>query len=202
MLDYNQIKPRVYFVLDGEPYECLESQVAKKNRGKPSNQTKIKSLISGKVLEKTFHASDKVPEAEIENREIKYLYQKRAPQGVLSRNGAHLNEIWFCLPDNPRERFMLDEHIIGDRLRYIKENDVIKGIYFEDEVIDIKIPIKVELKVVDAPEAVKGNTSSGATKRVTFENGLELFVPLFIKEGEVLVVNTEKGEYVERAKSD
>lgn len=189
MLDYNQIKQRVYIVLDGEPYEVLESQVAKKNRGKPSNQTKIKSLVSGKVIEKTFHASDKVPQAEIETREIKYLYQKR-------------DEIWFCEPENPKERFMLDADIIGDRLKYIKENDVIKGIYFKDEIIDIKIPIKVELKVVEAPDAVKGNTSSGATKRVTFENGLELFVPLFIKEGEVLVVNTEKGEYVERAKGD
>ena len=188
MLDYNQIKPRVYFVLDGEPYECLESQVAKKNRGKPSNQTKIKSLVSGKVLEKTFHASDKVLEADIENRDIKYLYQKR-------------DEIWFCNPENPKERFMLDEGVVGDRLKYLKGNDIIKGIYFEDEVIDIKIPIKVALEVVDAPDAVKGNTSSGATKRVTFENGLELFVPLFIKKGEILVINTDKGEYVERAKS-
>lgn len=187
MLDYNHIKPRVYFVLDGEPYECLESQVAKKNRGKPSNQTKIKSLITGKVIEKTFHASEKVQEAEIDTRPIKYLYRKR-------------DEIWFCDPEDPSNRFMLDESLVADKLPYLKENDVIKGVYFEDEVIDIKIPIKVTLKVVDAPEAVKGNTSSGATKRVCFENGLELFVPLFIKEGEELVVNTEKGEYVERAK--
>ncbi len=188
MLDYNQIKPRVYFVLDGEPYECLEARVAKKNRGKPSNQTTIKSLISGKVIEKTFHASDKVAEAEIEKRDIKYLYHKQ-------------EEVWFCDPHNPKERFRLEKNIIDDHLTYIKENDVIKGVYFEDEVIDIIIPIKVELKVVDAPEAVKGNTSSGATKRVTCENGLELFVPLFIKEGDVLIINTEKGQYVERAKS-
>ena len=188
MLDYNHIKPRVYFVLDGEPYECLSSLVSKKNRGKPSNQTKIKSLVSGKVVERTFHASDKVEEAEIESREIRYLYQKK-------------DELWFAKPTDPKDRFTLEAGVLGDRLRYLKENDVIKGIYFQERIIDLAIPIKVTLEVVEAPEAVRGNTSSGATKRVRLENGLELFVPLFVREGDLVVVNTEKGEYVERAKT-
>ena len=185
MLNYNQIVQRKYIILDDEPYEVIENQVAQKNRGKPSNQTKIRNLITGSVISKTFHASDKVHEAELEKRDIKYLYKKR-------------DEIWFSDPNDPKDRFELDGTIIADALPYLKEGDVIKGVYFDDELISVKIPIKVELVVTEAADAVKGNTSSGATKRVTLENGLEVFVPLFIKQGDVLVINTEKGEYVER----
>lgn len=187
MLDYNEIKPRKYIVVDGEPYEVMENHVARKSQGKPSNQTKIKSLISGKTVEKTFHVSDSVHEADIENKNIKYLYQKG-------------QEIWFCAENDPKDRFMLTEQVLENKLQFLKQNDVVKGMYFEDEVIGIKIPIKVTLKVTEAPPAVKGNTSSGATKRVTLENGLEIFTPLFINEGDSVVVNTDKGEYAERAK--
>ncbi|MFW0871419.1 MAG: elongation factor P [Patescibacteria group bacterium] len=185
MLEYNQIKPREYIVLDSEPYEVLENHVIKKNRGKPSNNTKLKSLKTGKVIEKTFHASDKVAQAEIYERDIKFLYRKR-------------DEIWFADAYDPRDRFMLEEQIIKDALPYLKENDVVKGVYFGNEIINIKIPIKVTLEVVEAPDAVKGNTSSGATKEVVLENGLRLFVPLFISVGDKLVINTQKGEYSER----
>jgi len=187
MLNYNEIKPRAYIVLDGEPYEVIDNHVARKSQGKPSNQTKIKSLLSGKTIEKTFHVSDTVEEADISNNDIKYLYQKS-------------HEIWFCDPENPSNRFMLEESVLEDKLQYIKQNDVIKGVYYNEEVIGIKIPIKVTLQVTEAPPAVKGNTSSGATKRVVLENGLEVFTPLFINEGDSIVVNTDKGEYSERAK--
>ena len=185
MLNYNEVIPRKYVVLDGEPYECVDAQVSRKSQGKPSNQTKLKNLRSGKVVAHTFHVSDNVHEAEIERRDIKYLYQKR-------------NELWFSDPTNPKERFLLNFALVEKELPYIKENDIIQGIYFNEEIIGVKIPIKVNLLVTEAPEAVKGNTSSGATKRVTLENGLELFVPLFVKEGDTIVVNTEKGEYAER----
>jgi len=187
MLDYNEIKPRKYIVVDGEPYEVIENHVARKSQGKPSNQTKIKSLISGKTVEKTFHVSDSVHEADIENKDIKYLYQKG-------------QEVWFCAANDPKDRFMLGESVLEDKLQFLKGNDIVKGMYFDEEVIGIKIPIKVTLTVKEAPPAVKGNTSSGATKRVTLENGLEVFTPLFINEGDKIVVNTEKGEYAERAK--
>lgn len=187
MLDYNQIKPRAYIVLDGEPYEVIENHVARKSQGKPSNQTKIKSLISGKTIERTFHVSEKVHEADIENRNIKYLYQKG-------------QEVWFCAENDPKDRFMLAHTVLEDKLQYLKGNDIVKGIYFEEEVIGIKIPIKVNLAVKEAPPAVKGNTSSGATKKVVLENGLEVTTPLFISEDDVLVINTERGEYVERFK--
>ena len=188
MLNYNEIKPRKYIVVDGEPFEVIDNHVARKSQGKPSNQTKIKSLISGKSVEKTFHVSDKVEEADIENKNIKYLYQKGT-------------EVWFCAENDPKDRFMLGESVLEDKLKFVKQNDIIKGVYFDEEIIGIKIPIKVTLKVTEAAAAVKGNTSSGATKKVTLENGYEVFTPLFINEGDSVVVNTEDGSYSERAKS-
>lgn len=182
MLDYNKITPRTVIVMDGEPYECVENQVSRKSQGKPSNQTKLKHLKTGKVVAATFHASDKAEEALLERRDIKYLYRKR-------------DEVWFCDPQDPKNRFELDLGMIEQELKYIKENDVIQGLYFDDELISVKIPIKVELTVTEAADAVKGNTSSGALKRVTLENGHEIMVPLFIKEGQVIIVNTETGEY-------
>ncbi len=188
MLNYSEVKPRVYIDLDGEPYEVIDSLIAKKNRNKPHNQTRIKSLRTGKSIERTFHASEKVAEAEIENKNIKYLYTNRG-------------ETWFCAENDPKDRFPMDEDLVSDKMKFMKENDVVKGVYFNDEIINIKIPIKVTLVVKESPDAVKGNTSSGATKRIVMENGLEVFVPLFIKEGERLVINTEKNEYVERDNS-
>jgi len=187
MLNYNEIKPRKYIIVDGEPYEVIENHVARKSQGKPSNQTKIKSLLSGKTIERTFHVSETIEEAEIENKNITYLYQKR-------------EEIWFCSENDPSDRFMLSEQVLEGKLQYLKQNDTVKGVYFDDEVIGIKIPIKVTLKVKASPPAVKGNTSSGATKRVTLENGYEVFTPLFISEGDGVVINTDTGEYAERAK--
>lgn len=185
MLDYNEIKPRMYIVVDGEPYEVIESQVSRKQANKPVNKTKIKSLASGKVIEKVFHVSDKAQEADVESRPIKYLYNNR---------GMY----WFCMPDNPKERFSLDEEIIGDAGKYLKENSEINALFFEDEIINIKLPIKMEFAVKEAPPAVKGNTATGATKQVVLETGHTVNAPLFINEGDIISVNTETGEYVGR----
>ncbi len=187
MLDYNEIKPRKYIVLDDEPYEVVENHVARKSQGKPSNQTKLRHMKSGKVIAQTFHVSDSVEEADIENREIKYLYQKG-------------DEIWFCAPTNPKDRFTIEKSIIERELQFMKENDVVTGVYFnEDELIGLRIPIKVTLEVTEAPPAVKGNTATGASKKIVLENGLEITAPLFINQGDKVVVNTEKKEYVERS---
>ncbi len=186
MLNYNEIKPRKYIVVDGEPYEVVDNHVARKSQGKPSNQTKLKSLLNRRVVEMTFHASDTVQEAEIETRDIKYLYQKG-------------NEIWFCSAEDAKDRFTVELSIIERELAYIKQNDVVPGTYFGEQLIGVKIPMKVTLSVSEAAPAVKGNTATGATKRVKLENGLEVVTPLFIKEGDKVVVNTDTNEYVERA---
>ncbi len=187
MLSYNEIKRGRFIVFQEEPYKVLESTISKKNRNKPNNQTKIKSLISGKTLEKTFHSSDSVKEADLSRENIKYLYIKN-------------DEVCFCIDQKPKERFFLNFSEIKDKLKFLKQNDVILGLYFEEKLIDLIIPDKVTLKVKNSPPAVAGNSATSASKKITLENDLEIFVPLFIKEEDFIIINTEKGEYVERKK--
>ncbi len=186
MLNYNDITPKKYIDLDGEPYEVISSQVSRKQANKPVNKTKIKSLISGRVIEKVFHVSDKAKEADTETRTIKYLYSNR-------------NEYWFSDKDDPSKRFNLPEDVVGKMSNFIKENSLIEALVFNDEVIGIKIPVKVDLAVKEAPPAVKGNSATGATKQVTLETGLIVNTPLFINEGDIISINTDTGEYTARA---
>jgi elongation factor P len=152
---------------------------------KPVNQTKLRNLKSGKVTEKSFHQSETIDEADVEYEDITFLYHNRG-------------EYWFCEKGKPGNRFKLDEEIIGDRGHFLKQDSDVEAMRFDDEIIGIHLPIKMELKVTDAPPAVKGNTVQGGTKVVTLETGATVNAPMFINEGDILRVNTETGEYVER----
>ncbi|OGG63532.1 hypothetical protein A3D66_00285 [Candidatus Kaiserbacteria bacterium RIFCSPHIGHO2_02_FULL_50_9] len=185
MLEYNQITPHQYIVLDGAPHEVLSSHVFRKQMRKPVNQTKLKNLITGKVTERAFHATEQAQEAEIETRKVKYLYQNR-------------EEYWFCEENNPSKRFSLSEELIGDGGKFMKANALVELAIFQEKIIGVKLPIKVELKVTEANPAVKGNTVQGGTKQVTLETGTTVNVPMFINEGDIIRINTETGEYVER----
>ena len=185
MLDYNEIKPRKYVVMEGEPYEVLTSHVFRKQMRKPVNATKLKNLMTGKVMEYSFHASEKAEEAEILSREVNYLFNNRG-------------EYWFCEKNDPSKRFSLTEDFIGDQGKFMKPNAPVELLSFQDRNIGIKLPIKVELKVKDAPPGIKGNTAQGGTKLVTLETGAAINAPLFINEGDILRINTDTGEYVER----
>jgi elongation factor P len=171
--------------MDGDPYLVLSNSISKKDRQKASNNVRMKNLRTGNVIEKTFHQSDVLEEADLSKRTVKYLYENRG-------------EYWFCEPNNPRERFNLDHDVVGDLKDYVTENSEVEALVFNDEIMSITIPIKVELKVKEAPDAVKGNTSSGATKEAVLETGFALQVPQFINEGDVVAVNTDTGEYSAR----
>lgn len=186
MLDYSEIVERKYIILDGDPYEVLSSHVFRKQQRKPVNATKLKNLITGKVTEMSFHVSEKVEEAEIDKKEVKYLYNSRG-------------EFWFCEMNDPSKRFKLLEDAIGNGAKFMKTNSTINLLMFGEKIIGVKLPIKVELKVTEAHEATKGNTAQGATKQVVVETGATVNVPMFIKEGEIIRINTEDGQYVERA---
>jgi elongation factor P len=186
MLNYNEITKRKYIDIDGEPYEVVASQVSRKQANKPVNKTKIKSLISGKVVEKVFHVSDKAQEADLETKKIKYLYANRG-------------EYWFCEENDPSKRFALGEDVASEVAKFVKANGLVDAVIYDKEVIGIKLPIKVELVVKEAPPAVKGNTAQGGTKQITLETGYTTYAPLFINEGDVVRINTESGEYTERA---
>ena len=184
-LQYNEVTAKRTIIMDGDPYLVLSASLSKKDRQKASNSTKLKNLRTGATIDRTFHQADVFDEAELEKRTVKYLYHNRG-------------EYWFCDPDNPRDRFQLADDVVGDLADFVTENSVIEAKVFNDEILTIVVPIKVELVVKEASEAVKGNTSSGATKEVTLKTGYRLQVPQFINQGDTISVNTETGEYSER----
>lgn len=186
MLEYNEILPKRVILLDGEPYEVLDAHVFRKQQRKPVNQTKLRHLITGKVTEQAFHVSEKVEEADLSTKNVKYLYQNRS-------------EWWFCNEKNPADRFSLSEDTVGQGGKFLKTNSIVEALVFDEKVIGLKLPIKVELKVTEAPPAVKGDTRQGGSKQVVLETGATINAPLFINEGDVVRINTELGEYVERA---
>lgn len=193
VLNYNEIKERKYIVLDGDPYEVLDSHVFRKQQRKPVNQTKLRNLISGSVRQETFHSADTAEEADLQHSEATFIFKKE------SKKDSSV-EYWFCEVGDRSKRFELDSSIIGDKMKFIKENQNVETLVFNEKIIGIEIPVKVELKVVEAVPAVKGNTATGAVKTVKLETGLEINVPLFINEGEILSINTDKCQYVERVK--
>ncbi len=185
MLTYTDLKPSICIIVDGEPYVVLEYSFVRKQQRKPVVQTKIKSLVSGRVLEKSFYPRDAVEEAEIEKRPVKFLYHNKG-------------EYWFCNPDNPACRFKLERELIGSAADFLKANSLVNASYFDEKIISVTLPIKIDLKVVEAPPAVRGNTAQGVTKQVKLETGVMLNVPIFISAGDVVRINTDSGEYVER----
>jgi len=191
MLSYNEIKERRYIILNDEPYEVVDSHVFRKQQRKPVNQTKLRNLINGSIRQETFHVNDTVKEAELSKRKIKYIFKKYNRQN-------EADEFWFCEISDTANRFMLDEAMIGNTKKFMKENSDVEALVFNEKVIGITLPIKVDLKVKEAPPAVRGNTANAANKQITLETGAVINAPIFIVEGEIVRVNTETGEYVER----
>lgn len=185
MLEYNEIKPKKIIVFEGAPYEVLDSHVFRKQQRKPVNATKLKNLMTGKVTEYSFHQSEKAEEADIKEMTAVYLYKKRG-------------ERWFSEKGNPSNRFMIAEDVLGDGARFMKENTEVALLSFGDKTIGVKLPIKVTLKVVEAPPSTRGNTAQGGSKQVKLETGTMIPVPLFINEGDTIEINTESGDYVQR----
>ncbi len=185
VLSYNEITLKKVIIYNGEPCLVVATHVFRKQQRKPVNITKLKSLITGKVIEQTFHQNETAEEADIESKPIEYIYSNKG-------------EYWFHPEGKPGERFSLADDIVGEEIRFLKPKSVIDAVIFDERVIGIKMPIKVELEVTEAMPAVKGNTSQGATKEVTLETGAKLMVPMFINEGDIVSINTDTGEYSER----
>lgn len=192
-LDYDEIKPRKFILVDDVPFEILESHVARTQKRKPQNQVRMRNMLNGKVVPGTFHASDTAQEAEITRKEAIFLY-------------ANKGEYWFCDPKDRAKRFQIDADVIGDQAKYLKDNTEVDVKVFtlddEERYIGVTLPIKMTFEVKDAPPAIKGNTASGGGKLVTLETGAQVTTPFFIEVGEKIIVNTDTGEYVERVKTE
>lgn len=185
ILSYNEIVQKTVIDYNGEPYEVLSSHVFRMQQRKPVNQTKLRNLISGKVTEISFHQSETVPEADIEKMKAQYLYTNRG-------------ESWFAEEGNAKNRFSFPEASVADKVKWLRTNSTVEVLVFKDEPITVSIPVKVDLSVKEAPPAVRGDTATGGDKKVVLETGAVVSTPLFINEGDVLKINTDTGEYVER----
>ncbi len=185
ILEYNEIVIRKMIIHEDEPYEVLDSHVFRKQMRKPVNAVKMRNMISGRVIEASFQATDKVEEADIENVKVKYLFTNKG-------------EWWFCDENNAAKRFKLLDTLIGDSRKFLKPNMIIDVKYFGELPIGVKLPIKIDLEVTEAPPAVKGDTAKGGNKFITLETGAEILAPMFIEPGDIVRVNTETGEYTER----
>lgn len=185
MLEYNEITVGKVIIYNGEPWEVLSAHVFRKQQRKPVNATKLRNLITGRVTENSFHVSEKAEEADITNKDIKFIYLAKG-------------EYWFHEANDPSKRFSMSEEAIGYGAKFLKKNTIAKAMVFEDKIIGVKLPIKVELKVVEAPPSIKGNTAQGGNKIVIVEGGASVNAPLFINEGDTIRVHTETGEYVDR----
>ena len=180
----NDLKPKTYFIYEGQPFVVLETHHLKMQQRRPTVQVSMRNLINGKNLERNFAQSDVFESADVERQKVKYLY-------------AHRGQYWFSYENDPK-RFELTAEIIGDTAKFLKANTIIDAIAFEGTIISIELPIKMEFKVTEAPPAIRGDTAQGGVKQVTIETGVSINAPLFIDSGDTILVNTETGQYVER----
>jgi elongation factor P len=185
MISYSDIKKGDKIILNKQPHEIIEASLMFKGRGHSTLQARIKNLITGTIMQDTFHPSDQFEEADLERIKVKFVYAAK---------GKYV----FCYENDPSKRFELTEEQIGNASGFLKPNGVMEGLVFEGRVINIILPIKINLKVTQAPPGVKGDRAQGGNKIVTLETGAEIAVPLFIEQGDIIEINTEKEEYVRR----
>lgn len=186
MVNVNDIKNGMTVEDEGSVFQVVEFQHVKPGKGAAFVKMKLRNLRTGSIIEKTYNSSVKLAKANIQRKPMQYLYQA--------------GDAYSFMDMNTYEQVELSSSQIGDDLKYLKENLTVDLIYFGEELIGLNLPEKIDYLVTETEQAVKGNTSSGAQKDATLENGMTIKVPLFINEGESVIVSTEDGKYVSRSK--
>jgi len=185
VLSYNEILPKTIIDYNNEPYEVLSSHIFRMQMRKPVNQTKLRHLVSGKVIEISFHQNETAHEADVDTLQAHYLYTARG-------------ESWFAEEGNQKNRFSLPGESVCDKVQWLAPNAIVQALTYEEKPMTITIPVKVELEVREAPPTIKGNTATGGTKTVVLNTGAKVNVPLFINAGDIVRINTDTGTYTER----
>jgi elongation factor P len=181
-----EFKKGLKIELDGVPYTIVDFQHVKPGKGGAFVRTKLKSLLTGRVLDQTFRSGEKVKRPDLMEREMQYLY----------REGDS-----FCMMDNETyEQIMLTEDQVGEARLYLTENLDVKILFFNQQPVAVEVPLFVELEVAQTEPGVKGDTAAGGTKPASLESGVTIQVPLFINEGDRVRVDTRTGSYMERVK--
>lgn len=181
----NDLKNGMIVMIEGLPYQVLEIKHLHMGRGGSSAQTRIRNLKTSQVFSRNFKPADTFGEADIEKKKLMFVYQ-------------HKGEFVFTEKNNPKNRFALAENQLGGITQWLKPHTECEAIFLENNLLTVSLPIKLDLKVIEAPPGIKGDTAQGGTKAVVTETGAKIYVPLFISEGDTIRVNTETGEYVER----
>ena len=184
MISAGDFKNGVTLEIEGNIYQILEFQHVKPGKGAAFVRTKLKNIISGGVVEKTFRPTEKFPKAHIERKDMQYLYSD--------------GELYHFMDVETYDQIALNEDAIGDSLKFVKENEMVQICSQKGNVFAVEPPLFVELEIIDTEPGFKGDTAQGATKPATVETGAVVYVPLFVEMGDKLKIDTRTGEYLSR----
>jgi len=185
VISVNDLKTGLTIETDGSIWRVVDFQHVKPGKGAAFVRSKLRNLRSGAIQEKTFRAGEKVGKAQIDNRKMQYLY---------ADGNSHV-----FMDNNTYDQVELQADQLEHELQFLQENMNVTIIMYEGETLGVQLPKTVELQVTESEPGIKGDTATGATKEATLETGLTIQVPLFVNQGDVLVINTDEGEYVSRA---
>jgi len=184
MISAGDFRNGVTLELDGQIFQVVEFQHVKPGKGAAFVRTKLKNIVTGATIEKTFNPTDKMPKAHIERKDMQYLYND--------------GDLYYFMDVETYEQLPLGKDKIGDALKFVKENEVVKILSHKGNVFGIEPPNFVELEVTETEPGFKGDTATGATKPATVETGVQIKVPLFVNTGDKIRIDTRTGEYMER----
>lgn len=185
MISAGDFRNGVTFEMDGNVYQIIEFQHVKPGKGAAFVRTKIRNVIAGSVVEKTFNPSDKYPTAYVERKDMQYLYSD--------------GDLYYFMDYETYEQLPISADTVGDNLKFVKENMDCKVLSYKGNVFGIEPPTFVELEITETEPGLKGDTATNVTKPAKVETGAEIRVPLFINEGDMIRIDTRTGEYMERA---
>jgi elongation factor P len=172
------------FEMDGQIFQVVEFQHVKPGKGAAFVRTKLRNVITGSTVERTFNPNDKMPKAHIERKDMQYLYSDE--------------DLFHFMDVETFEQMPLSQSAIGDALKFVKENNVVKVLSHKGNVFGVEPPTFVELEIIETEPGFKGDTATGAVKPAKVETGAVVKVPLFVNQGDVIRIDTRNGEYMER----
>ena len=185
MITAGEFRNGATFELDGQIFQVIEFQHVKPGKGAAFVRTKLKNIVTGATVERTFNPSDKMPKAHIERKDMQYLYND--------------GDLYYFMDNETYEQLPINQSVIGDAFKFVKENMIVKILSHKSGVFGIEPPTFVELEITHAEPGFKGDTATGATKPATMETGAIVKVSLFVNQGDIIRIDTRTGEYIERA---
>lgn len=184
MIDVNELRKGVTFELDGSLYKVLDYSHNKSGRGNATIRIKARNLLSGANIERTFNSGQSVQDVSLDYHNVSYLYKD--------------GDSYIFMDNETFEQPAINEEVLGESAQYLKEGMEVKLTFYKGDAIDVELPTAVDLKVVESEMAIRGDTATGVTKKVTTETGLTVQCPNFVNVGDTIRVNTSTGEYVTR----